>query len=141
MAATWAITEEQILATYPLMKQLRPHLVEEDYVSRIMQQQADGYKLLVIFEEGEAKAAAGYRFGNCLAWGKFMYVDDLITDQENRSKGYAKQLFDRLEEEAAAHQCSAMHLDSGVHRHDAHRFYLNRKMIISSHHFEKSYLP
>jgi hypothetical protein len=28
-------------------------------------------------------------------------------------------------------------LDSGVHRHDAHRFYLRERMLISAHHFTK----
>jgi hypothetical protein len=28
-------------------------------------------------------------------------------------------------------------LDSGVQRHDAHRFYLRERMHISSHHFTK----
>jgi hypothetical protein len=28
-----------------------------------------------------------------------------------------------------------LHLDSGVRRFDAHRFYLNKRMNISSHHF------
>lgn len=132
--------DEEILATYTLMKQLRPHLEEETYLSQIKQLQLEyGYKLIVIFENEEAKAAAGYRINHSLAWGKYLYVDDLITDQDSRSRGYANELFDWLDEELHKNHCSAMHLDSGVQRHDAHRFYLNRKMRISCHHFEKSY--
>ncbi|WP_438351025.1 GNAT family N-acetyltransferase [Paenibacillus sp. FA6] len=133
-------TDEEILTTYTLMKQLRPHLEEETYLSKIRKLQLEyGYKLIVIFESGKAKAAAGYRICDSLAWGKYLYVDDLITDQESRSSGYAKQLFDWLDEELKKNQCVGMHLDSGVQRHDAHRFYLNRKMNIICHHFEKSY--
>jgi hypothetical protein len=87
----------------------------------------------------KAKAVAGYRFCDSLAWGKHGYVDDLITDENNRSTGCAKQLFDWLDEELKKHHRVGMHLDSGVHRYDAHRFYLNRKMRITCHHFEKSY--
>jgi len=68
-----------------------------------------------------------------------LYVDDLITDELNRSKGFAKQLFDWLDEESKKNECIGMHLDSGVHRYDAHRFYLNRKMRITCHHFEKTF--
>ncbi|BBI34019.1 GNAT family N-acetyltransferase [Cohnella abietis] len=133
-------SDEEILTTYTLMKQLRPHLKEETYLSKIKHLQLEyGYKLIVIFENGVAKAAAGYRICDSLAWGKYLYVDDLITDQESRSSGYGKQLFDLLDEELLKNQCDGMHLDSGVQRHDAHRFYLNRKMKITCHHFEKSY--
>jgi hypothetical protein len=122
------------------MKQLRPHLEEETYLSKIKQLQLEyGYKLIVIFENGEAKAAAGYRICDSLAWGKYLYVDDLITDQASRSRGYANQLFDWLDEELNNNHCAGMHLDSGVQRHDAHRFYLNKKMKITCYHFEKSF--
>lgn len=135
-----AQTDEEIASTYPLMKQLRPHLEEGTYVSKIKQLQLNyGYVLIAIIEDGIAKAAAGYKICDSLAWGKYLYVDDLITDQESRSRGFAKQLFDWLDEEVQRNQCQGMHLDSGVHRHDAHRFYLNRKMKISCYHFERSY--
>lgn len=140
MAPTIATTDEEISATFPLMKQLRPHLSEHAYLNTIRRLQSEyGYRLAVLFEDGEAKAAAGYRLTENLAWGRSMYVDDLITDGESRFRGYATRIFDWLEEEIERHGCAMMHLDSGVHRHDAHRFYLNRKMKISCHHFDKSY--
>lgn len=70
--------------------------------------------------------------------GEILIVDDLITDEKYRSRGFAKQLFDWLDEELTKNHCVGIHLDSGVHRYDAHRFYLNRKMNITCHHFEKS---
>lgn len=135
-----AETDEEVLASYKLMKQLRHQLAEETYLFRIRQLQLEyGYRLINLIEDGEAKASAGYRMCDSLAWGKYLYVDDLITDEASRSIGYAKQLFDWLDEEIKSNKCVAMHLDSGVHRYDAHRFYLNRKMRITCHHFEKSY--
>nr|WP_281278936.1 GNAT family N-acetyltransferase [Paenibacillus kobensis] len=67
-----------------------------------------------------------------------MYVDDLITDSNTRSRGYAKLLFDWLEQQAKEAGCGQLHLDSGAQRHDAHRFYLNRKMIIAAYHFQQT---
>jgi len=140
MSVTIVKADEEILATYALMKQLRPHLKEQIYVEKVKRlQQEYGYKLIAIFENGEAKAAAGFRICDSLAWGRYLYVDDLITDQDSRSSGYAKQLFDWLEDEGKINKCAAMHLDSGVLRHDAHRFYLKRKMNIAGYHFEKPY--
>jgi hypothetical protein len=33
--------------------------------------------------------------------------------------------------------CGSLHLDSGVQRHGAHRFYFRKGMSISSYHFSK----
>ncbi|TVY00345.1 GNAT family N-acetyltransferase [Paenibacillus cremeus] len=141
MAIVMIESDEQIRSTYFLMKQLRPHLEEATYVSRVKEQQSSyGYKLIALMDdEGIARAAAGYRICESLAWGRHVYVDDLITDEATRSRGYAKQLFDWLEEETSKQQCTALHLDSGYQRHDAHRFYLNCGMRIICHHFEKMY--
>jgi Acetyltransferase (GNAT) family. len=139
MTITVIDSEEEIAATYSVMKQLRPHLEEATYVSAIQRLQAEtGYRLVALYEEGVVRAAAGYRIVHTLASGRFLYVDDLITDEASRSRGYAKRLFDWLEREAADRECVALHLDSGVQRFEAHRFYLKQKMKISCHHFEKS---
>ncbi|MBB3112756.1 GNAT superfamily N-acetyltransferase [Paenibacillus phyllosphaerae] len=135
-----AKSDEEIRSTFPIMKQLRPHLSEEHYVSRIKHMQEQyGYQLLVLVDEAQVKACSGYKIGESLAWGKYLYVDDLITDQESRSRGYANQLFDWLETEAQRQECNGLHLDSGVQRHDAHRFYLKQKMKIAAYHFDKAY--
>ena len=84
---------------------------------------------------GEVKAVAGFRLSEALAWGKYMYIDDLVTASQARSKGYGGQLFDWLFEYAAAQGCEQIHLDSGVQRKDAHRFYEREGMTVSSLHF------
>ena len=78
---------------------------------------------------------AGIRVMENLAWGKFLYVDDLVTASAARSQGYGDKLFDWLLDYARAGGCEQLHLDSGVQRFEAHRFYLRKRMSISSHHF------
>jgi GNAT superfamily N-acetyltransferase len=70
-----------------------------------------------------------------LAWGQFLYVYDLVVDEAERSKGYGQKLLTWLIEFAQHHNCQQLHLDSGVQRFDAHRFYLQQRMNITSHHF------
>jgi GNAT superfamily N-acetyltransferase len=70
-----------------------------------------------------------------LAWGRALYVDDLVTLESERSQGHGDALLDWLTEEARRRQCVVLHLDSGTHRHGAHRFYLRKRMHISSYHF------
>lgn len=132
-------SDSDIAETFSLIKQLRPHLQEDEYAAKIKNlQDRYGYNLVAIVEEGQIKSAAGYKITESLAWGKYLYVDDLITDNNSRSNGYAKLLIDWLELEAKNNNCEQLHLDSGVQRHVAHRFYLNRTMDITGYHFQKT---
>ena len=124
-----------ILRCFPVMSQLRPHLAEEGFVERVLRQQAGGYHLGYLEADGEVRAVGGYRFFETLAWGRICYVDDLVTDAESRSQAFGRTLFDWLVARAREAGCDQFHLDSGVQRFDAHRFYLTRRMAISCHHF------
>lgn len=79
---------------------------------------------------------AGFRTGHGLAWGHYLYVDDLSTLSEARRRGYGRLLLDWLVEEAGRCGCGQLHLDSGVglDRADAHRLYLNAGLVIAAHH-------
>jgi GNAT superfamily N-acetyltransferase len=66
-----------------------------------------------------------------------LYVDDLVTTASSRSAGVGQALLAELEGRARAAGCAVLDLDSGVQRHDAHRFYLRERMAISAHHFTK----
>jgi GNAT superfamily N-acetyltransferase len=81
-------------------------------------------------------AVAGYRLGHNLAWGSYLYVDDLVTDAARRSEGHGEQMMDWLVATARAQGCDELHLDSAVQRFGAHRFYLRYGMDITSHHFQ-----
>lgn len=130
-----ATTDAEIQACFPVVVQLRPHLRPGDFVQRVRAQQAEGYRLAYLSLHGEPVAVAGYRFGQNLAWGKFLYVDDLVTSAGHRSRGYGWLLLRWLLQEAKAHGCQQVHLDSGVQRQDAHRFYRREGMELSSYHF------
>ena len=127
--------DEQIERCFSVMVQLRPHLKPEAFVETVRRQQAGGYRLAYLEDAGTGNAVAGFRVNECLSRGKFMYVDDLVTDAPERSKGYGDQLFDWLVDRARSEKCDQFHLDSGVTLFGAHRFYLRKRMDILSHHF------
>ena len=130
-----AQTDEQIVSCYPVMAELRPHIALDDFTARIRLQQTDGFILAYLSDEGIIFAVTGFRIGVNLAWGKYLYVDDLVTSGKTRSHGYGKALFQWLVEYAKAEHCNQLHLDSGVQRFGAHRFYLTNRMDITSYHF------
>ena len=82
---------------------------------------------------------AGFRVGENLAWGRFLYVDDLVTRAAARGRGHADAVMALVAEIAAREGCGELHLDSGVgpEREDAHRFYFRHRMRITSYHFAR----
>ena len=124
------------------MQALRGAFDEASFAARVDEvQRPEGYRLVGAFEAGreQAVAVAGFRTGHSLAWGHYLYVDDLSTVGEARRKGCASALLDWLAEEAKRLDCDQLHLDSGVgpDRFDAHRLYLNHGYAIFSHHFAR----
>lgn len=131
-----AQTDAEILSLYPVMHELRTHISEADFLPQVRRQEADGYTLAYVEDDGAVVAVAGFHIEEALAWGKYMYVYDLVTSQNARSAGHGKALLDFLKARAREAGCAQLHLDSGVQRFAAHRFYLREGMYISAHHFQ-----
>jgi GNAT superfamily N-acetyltransferase len=128
--------DEHLSRAFPVLAQLRPHLTLEAFLAQARRQRdAHGYRFATVEDGGVVLACAGYRIGEWLAWGKTLYVDDLVTDEGTRSRGHGEALFEWLVREAREAGCAQLHLDSGVQRFGAHRFYLRKRMDITSHHF------
>jgi GNAT superfamily N-acetyltransferase len=127
-------TNEQIANSFPVMNELRRHLDAAAYTAAVARMQKQGYQLVGLFDP-DLRALAGYRFFEMLAMGSVLYVDDLVTAAQHRSKGYGGQLLDWLLAEAKRQGCAYLELDSGVKRLDAHRFYERHAMLKAAFHF------
>ena len=130
-----ASSEAEITRCFPVMQQLRPHLVPAEFVTRVRNMQREGFHLVGLEEEGTVRAVAGYRYYEKLFSGRNLYVDDLVTDGSQRSRGYGRALLAWLIAEARARGCDQLELDSGVQRFAAHRFYFRERMHVSAYHF------
>lgn len=116
---------------------LRDHVALPELRRRFEDGAADGYRLVGLRAGGGWRAAAGFHVFTNFNNGRILYVDDLVTVADGRSRGYGKLLNDHLVALAGAEGCATIELDSGVQRHDAHRFYLRERYVISSHHFTR----
>jgi len=132
-----ADTDDTIARCFPVMAELRTHLVQDEFVGIVRGMQKEGYRLAYIEDDGIPVAAAGYRIHTTLFMGRNLYVDDLVTSEQSRSKGFGKALIDWLRDLARDEGCHYLHLDSGTQRHRAHRFYLRQGMDIASFHFSE----
>lgn len=128
---------DQIKRCAPVLRELRTLLTEEQIIERVQQQMSDGYRLACVEASDQVTSVAGYRITRNLIYGKFLYVDDLVTRADQKRNGHAGQLIEWLCEHAQDQGCASLVLDSGVQRFEAHRFYLAHKMDITSHHFAR----
>ena len=129
-------TDAGIAATWEVMRQLRPHLPLDEYVARVRRMmESDGYRLAALEEDGEVRAVAGYRYMTMLYCGRLLYLDDFVTDERVRSRGYGRRLLDWLKAEGRAHGCAELQLISRVTREQAHRFYFREGLGIECFQF------
>lgn len=118
------------------MSELRPHFTsQEEFLMQVKRQIENDDFQLVYLEETEIKAVAGIRIGEWLARGKYLEIEDLVTKSDSRSKNYGGQLFDWILDYAKSKNCREIKLVSHVTRFGAHKFYLNKGMILDAHFF------
>lgn len=127
-------SDAELASCFPTFLALRPHLSLDGFLQQVRRQEAQGYRIVATKAGGLVPSAAGYRFAEFLAWGKVLYIDDLTTLESARGQGHGGALLDWLIAHAREHGCSAVHLDSGYQRHAAHRLYLHKGFVLSSHH-------
>jgi GNAT superfamily N-acetyltransferase len=131
-----AITDAETNRCFPVMHQLRPKLLAEEFVGRIQTQQAEGYQLAFLAHENAIASVAGFRLQTLLWSGRTLYVDDLVTDSALRSQGHGEAMLVWLIALAKEAGCTTFMLDSGTHRHEAHAFYFRHGLRISDFHFK-----
>lgn len=137
-----ATTDEEILALYPVYKELRPHVPSaSELLEQAKIQMKEGVRYLYIKDtvEGEKEprpvSILSYRILHCFYYYKQMYVHDVVTLSAAKKKGYAGALLDRSIEIAKKEKCNVSTLDSGYTRNDAHRLYMNKRFYTKAHHF------
>jgi len=130
-----ATTDEEILACFPVMAELRPHLARDEFVEtvrRLVHEQR--YALAYLSGDG-IKSVAGIRTGEWLPAGKYLEIEDFVTTETARSRGYGAALLDWLLEYATQNGCRHVRLSSAVARHDAHRFYEREGLVREAYYF------
>lgn len=131
----FATTPTELSRCFPVLQQLRPHLQAETFVEYAQELRAEAYQFAYLEEQGEVVCVAGFKIAKNLFIGKHLYIEDLVTAEQARSQNFGTIMMQGLIALAKEEDCKAVHLDSGVQRHAAHKFYLNHNMKINCHHF------
>lgn len=128
-------TEEEIKYCYNVLHQVRTDLSKNDFLATIAKQIKNGYQVAYVIENNQIICVAGFNIGHKLAIGKHIYIEDFVTNKSEKAESAAKALLDFIKIYAGQQDCTSIHLDSNVDRHDAHKFYLTQDFEIDSHHF------
>ncbi|MFJ4861801.1 MULTISPECIES: GNAT family N-acetyltransferase [unclassified Streptomyces] len=122
----------------PVLLELRPHLTEELFLRILTEAHGQGLRFTAAYDaDGVCVGAAGWRIVVNTASVRSLYVDDLVTAAAARSTGVGHTLLAHLEQHAVAAGCTALTLESGTGRTDAHRFYFRERMAVTTFGFEK----
>ncbi len=128
--STWLAAAEAV------HRQLRPHL-PENYAEKMQRVFAGGARMSVAVRDGRVVGVAVHRVHENTVDGVQMYVDDLVSDAEQRSQGIGNALMQHLQSLAREAGCAKFTLDSGTQRQQAHKFYFREGMVVTSFHFAR----
>ena len=133
-----ADSESEVAACFPMMAERRPHLAKAaEFIALIARQQKAGYRLLGAWRDGVPVALAGYRFAESLVYGRFVYVDDLVTAKDARGAGLGGRLLDAVAEEARQHGIERLVLDTALDNPLAHRFCYRQGLLARALRFSR----
>lgn len=128
-------TYDELLNVFPVYQELRPHFqLFEDFYQQIIKQFAEKFLLYAAIDNDAVYGCIGFRIMTTTAWGKIVYIDDLITAQNLRGNGAGNRLLDFVIEYARTNDCDEIHLDTGYQRFAAHKVYLNKGFQLNCHH-------
>jgi len=131
-------TDRDIAACFAVLRQLRPSLEDAaELVGRVRRQQETGYRLLAAWDGARVVGAAGYRIQEILIRGPFVYVDDLVVLDEDRSQRWGARLLDQLTVYAEQAGCARLVLDTGLSNALAQRFYFRAGLLPGALRFAK----
>jgi GNAT superfamily N-acetyltransferase len=144
IAADIRLIEDEIAAQacFPLMRQLRPHLTScDEFLALWRRQMAGGYRLVALWRGGRPAALAGFRLQENLVHGRHVHIDDLVTDEAERSSGCGHAMMQWLKEETRRLGCRKLTLDTPMNNSRGHRFYFREGLLATALRFSEELGP
>jgi GNAT superfamily N-acetyltransferase len=129
---------KELPEAYEVLSQLRGELSYEEFEDLVYEMRHKEYKMIGVYEGVELVTYAGVYVQTNLYHKRHLFVDDLVTYDTFRSRGYGDAMIEYLLNYAKVAMCENIVLSSGVQRGDAHRFYERMGFEKTSYMFVKS---
>jgi len=114
---------KELPEAYEVLSQLREDLTYDEFEDLVYDMRHKDYKMIGVFEGVELVTYAGVYIQTNLYHKRHLFIDDLVTYDTFRSKGYGDAMMEYLLNYAKVAMCKNIVLSSGLQRLDAHRFY------------------
>ncbi|CAM4067845.1 GNAT family N-acetyltransferase [Bordetella muralis] len=129
-------SDQDYQAGFVVMRELRPHLTGASaFTAQVRRQAEQGYRLLAAWRDEQIQGLAGYRLQENLIYGRFLYLDDLITTGNSRRHRVGATLIDSVRDEARRQGCAHFVLDTGLANALGQRFYFRQGLLATGLHF------
>lgn len=132
------LEREWLAGTEEVHRQLRPQL-PADYPAKMQRIFRDGGEMCVAVRNKKVVGVAIYREFENTHVGRRFYVDDLVSDESERSSGVGRALMAYLQRATRDRGYPGLDLESGTRRTRAHRSYFREGFFITSYSFRKDF--
>lgn len=132
-------SEEDWRQAWEVLYQLRPYLELEYFLTMRRDLRNRGYRLFGLFSFSRIVCVAGILIHPHVSREGDFWVHDLVTIEDERSKGHGKNMMRFLEDLAREAGCTRLSVHTRVSRKDAQRFYEDKlgyqqyAIVYSSH--------
>lgn len=121
---------DELRACFPVIKLLRPNLRDErDWTERVSNMRGDGYRILMAVRGSTVVGVSGYRTIENLVHGRFLYVDDHVTESSERGQGIGAAMLAELSSIGEDEFCNRLVLDTAATNKDARRYYKREGLL------------
>ena len=129
---------EEMLSAFPLIVQLNPEIRMNYYAQSLNEMVLNGYfQVFVMDQDKNLIAVSGIWIGTKLYCGKYLEMDNVVVDQNYRSKGIGEELYNYIEQLAYDNGCKVIMLDAYKENTRAHAFYEKYGFSAKGFHFIK----
>ncbi len=128
---------KELESVWEVLSQLRDGLDYDEFEDLIYEMRSKEYKMFGLFEGEELVTYAGAYIQTNLYHKRHLFVDDLVTYESVRSRGYGEAMMGYLDNYAKMGGCERVVLSSGIEHQDAHRFYVKIGFKKKSYQFVK----
>ncbi len=108
---------------YPIMKQLRTHLDRKQFGELALAMAQENYRLWAYMEKNKALGLVSTRVYTDLVRGAHLYIDDLVTDANSRSRGIGAALLRHAEKIARELKLPVLRLCCVIENEAGMKFY------------------
>lgn len=104
--------EHQFLQAYPILSQLRTDLTLEEYLELLNDMRNEGKQLFALYHDTSIVALAGISWREDSYNERYVFVQDLVTDENHRPSGLGYSLLSYIHNWAKEHGVEYITLES-----------------------------